>query len=166
MLRGVLYQYRAPSPALTSLNTVVSAHDLLIGFVTLFVGLYDARTGRIDYASCGHEPGLLRRVCPAGRHETLNPTGPPLGALENVQYEEGMVTLSPGDRLLLYTDGLTEAGPDRLHLLGTDGLIRLFEAQAGQPDLEAAALGVVADAQAFAEGVFRDDVCVLLLRRT
>ena len=165
MLRGVLYQYRTPSPALTSLNTVVTTHDLLAGLVTLFVGLYDVRTGCIEYASCGHEPGLIQRMC-GGPIELLNPTGLPLGALENACYEQGAVTLSPGDRLLLYTDGLTEAGPDRLHLLGMEGLIRFFEAQAGQPDLEASALGVVADAQAFAEGVFRDDVCVLLLQRT
>ena len=165
MLRGVLYQYRSAAPALTSLNTVVSAHDLLIGFVTLFVGLYDARTGTIAYASCGHEPGLVQRASGEAM-ETLNPTGPPLGAMENAGYEEGEVTLAPGDRLLLYTDGLTEAGPDRRHLLGTEGLMGFFEAQSRQSDLETAALGVVAAAHAFAEGVFRDDVCVLLLRRT
>ena len=62
MLRGVLYQYRAPAPALTGLNSIVTTHGLIQGFVTLFAGLYDARTGEIVYASCGHEPGLLHRA--------------------------------------------------------------------------------------------------------
>ena len=120
-LRTTLYQYRAPTEAVTILNTILTAHDLLLGFVTAFVGIYDAATGRVTFASCGHEPGLLRRAATGGV-ETLDATGPPLGIAENADYEEGTVTLAEGDTLLLYTDGLSEAGPSRLELLGTEGL--------------------------------------------
>ncbi len=164
MLRGVLYQYRAPAPALTGLNTIVTAHDLIQGFVTLFAGLYDARTGEIVYASCGHEPGLLHRA-EGGQADRLEPTGPPLGVWENAAYTEGRVTLAPGDTLLLHTDGLSEAGPTRLDLLGTEGLLRFLRAHAGEPDAQEAAARIVAEADAHAQGVFRDDVCALLLRR-
>ena len=164
MLRGVLYQYRAPAPALTGLNTIVTAHDLIQGFVTLFAGLYDARTGEIVYASCGHEPGLVHRASD-GQTARLEPTGPPLGVWENAAYTEGRVTLSAGDTLLLHTDGLSEAGPTRLDLLGTEGLLRALRAHAGEPDAQAAAARIVAEADAHALGVFRDDVCALLLRR-
>ena len=132
MLRGVLFQYRNAAAAVTSLNTVMTAHDLLAGFVTLFVGLYDAHTGQITYASCGHEPGLLHHAG-LGLVERLEPTGLPLGVAENADYEEQTVTLLAGDMLLLYTDGLSEAGPNRLELLGTEGMIRLLLAQA-RPD--------------------------------
>lgn len=164
MLRGVLYQYRAPAPALTGLNSIVTTHGLIQGFVTLFAGLYDARTGEIVYASCGHEPGLLHRAGD-GRADRLEPTGPPLGVWENAAYTEGRVTLSPGDALLLHTDGLSEAGPTRLDLLGTEGLMRALRAHADAPDAQAAAALIVAEADAHARGVFRDDVCALLLRR-
>ncbi len=164
MLRGVLYQYRAPASALTGLNTIVTTHDLIQGFVTLFAGLYDARTGEIVYASCGHEPGLLHRAAD-GEEARLEPTGPPLGVWENAAYTEGRVTLAPGDTLLLHTDGLSEAGPTRLDLLGTEGLLRALRAHAGVPDAQAAAARIVAEADAHAQGIFRDDVCALLLRR-
>ena len=164
MLRGVLFQYRNAALAVTSLNTVMTAHDLLAGFVTLFVGLYDAHTGQITYASCGHEPGLAHRAG-LGMVERLEPTGLPLGVAENADYEERTVTLLAGDMLLLYTDGLSEAGPSRLELLGTEGLTRFLLAQADQTDVQRGAMQIVSEAHAFAQGVFRDDVCVLLLRR-
>ncbi len=164
MLRGVLFQYRDAAEAVTSLNTVMTAHDLLAGFVTLFVGLYDAHTGQITFASCGHEPGLVHRGG-LGLVERLMPTGPPVGISESVDYEARTVTLLAGDLLFLYTDGLSEAGPTRLELLGTEGLTRLLVSQADQLDVQRGAMQIVSDAHAYAQGVFRDDVCVLLLRR-
>lgn len=164
MLRGVLYQYRRAAYAVTGLNTIVTAHDLLDGFVTVFAGLYDARTGEIIYTSCGHEPGLLHEAA-NGQVSLLEPTGPPLGVWENAAYTEGRVTLAVGDALLLYTDGLSEAGPTRRNLLGTDGLTRLLRAHAAQTDIQAVADGVITEASAYAQDGFRDDVCALLLRR-
>ncbi len=164
MLRAVLFQYRDAATAVASLNTVMTAHDLLTGFVILFVGLYDAYTGQITYASCGHEPGLAHHAG-LGLVERLEPTGLPLGVSENAEYQEGTVTLLAGDMLLLYTDGLSESGPTRLDLLGTDGLTHLLLAQAEQVDVRKAATHIVTEAHAYAQGVFRDDVCVLLLRR-
>ena len=164
MLRGVLYQYRAPAQAVTSLNTILTAHDLLIGFVTAFIGIYDASTGRITYASCGHEPGLARRAA-TGEVERLEPTGLPLGVAESASYGEAEITLSPGDTLLLYTDGLSESGPSRLEMLGTEGLTRLVATLPEGEDVDAAARRIVAEANTNASGVFRDDVCVLLARR-
>ena len=163
-LRTTLYQYRAPTEAVTILNTILTAHDLLLGFVTAFVGIYDAATGLVTFASCGHEPGLLRRAA-TGEVETLDATGPPLGIAVNADYEEGSVVLSEGDTLLLYTDGLSEAGPSRRELLGTEGLTDLMMAQPLEQDVQASAQDIVASVSAYADGEFRDDVCLLLLRR-
>ena len=164
MLRSVLYQYRSAAAAVAGLNTIVTAHDLLSGFVTLFAALYDARTGEITYASCGHEPGLLHRAVD-GQVARLDSTGPPLGVADNATYTESQVTLTTGDTLFLYTDGLSEAGPNRRDLLGTDGLTRLLRAYAAHSELSAAVAQIVADTGTFAEGRFHDDVCTLLLRR-
>lgn len=162
-LRTTLYLYRAPAQAVTALNTIVTVHDLLVGFVTAFVGVYDAATGQIAYCSCGHEPGLVRR----GGYSViaLETTGPPLGVSETAQYGEQTVTLAEGDTLLLYTDGLSEAGPSRRQLLGTEGLSRILVALPEDTAVQAQAESLVGNVSAFANGVFHDDVAVLLARR-
>lgn len=178
-LRTVLYLYRAPARAALALNAIVTTHDLLVGFVTAFVGVYDASTGEVTYCSCGHEPALVRRASQAeedGREEAsvveeLESSGPPLGVAEFAEYSESRTTLGAGDTLLLYTDGISESGPSRRDLLGTDGLARLFgaapgRAGAGEPDMQAEAMHLVAAAGERAQGLFRDDVCLLIARRT
>lgn len=124
---------------------------------------HDAAIGEITYTSCGHEPGLGRRA--SGAMEELGPTGPPLGIDQNASYSEGSITLSPGDTLLLYTDGLSEAGQSRRQLLGTSGLTRLLVSRPESADVQAEAEALVAQVSDFAGGVFRDDVAVLLARR-
>jgi len=162
-LRTTLYLYRAPAQAATALNKIVTAHDLLVGFVTAWIGVYDAATGQITYCSCGHEPGLVRRV--GGAVEALGTTGPPLEVAENAEYGQSSVTLSSDDCLLLYTDGISEAGPSRRELLGTEGLIRLFGALPVGLDTTMEVRALMNEVSAFTNGDFRDDVAVLLARR-
>jgi len=163
-LRTTLYLSQRPAPAAANLNAIVTAHELLVGFVTAFVGVYDAGTGEITYASCGHEPGLVRRL--DGRIEELETTGPPLGVDQAAVYSENTLMLGSGDLLLLYTDGLSEAGPDRLHLLGTSGLSRLLAALPQTAAVQAQAEALVQSVSDYAGGLFRDDVAVLTLRRS
>ncbi len=167
-LRTTLYLSQRPAQAAASLNAIVTAHDLLAGFVTAFVGVYDAGTGRVAYASCGHEPGLIRRTAGGMEEaaiEELETTGPPLGVDQNAVYSENTLTLSAGDRLLLYTDGLSEAGPDRRALLGTAGLSRLFAALPLDASVQTQAETLVHAVSDYAAGLFRDDIAVLALRR-
>ena len=163
-LRTTLYLYRAPARACAAVSAIVGAHDLLVGFVTAWVGVYHAGTGAVAFCACGHEPALVRRAA-GGAVEALATTGPPLGVSETAEYAEGTVVLSPGDALLLYTDGISESGPSRRALLGTDGLSRLLAALpadlAAQPLTDA----LVSAVSANTNGLFRDDVAVLLARR-
>lgn len=167
-LRTTLYLYRTPGQAVQAVNAIVTAHDLLVGFVTCWVGVYDAHAGQIAYASCGHEPALVRRA--GGTVEALESAGLPLGVSEIAKYDEGTVHLSAGDALLLYTDGLSEAGPNRLALLGTEGLARLLASlppsAGGQAaDVQEQAEELVRQAQSYAGGAFRDDVALLFALR-
>lgn len=162
-LRTTLYLSRRPAPAVASLNTIVTAHDLLAGFVTAFVSIYDAGTGEIVYASCGHEPGLIRRV--GGAIEEIETTGPPLGVDQNAVYSENTLTLGSGDLLLLYTDGLSEAGPNRREMLGTSGLSRLLAALPEDASAQSQAEILVRQVGDYSGGLFRDDIAVLTLRR-
>lgn len=162
-LRTTLYLSRAPAEAASALNTIVTSHDLLVGFVTAWVGVYDAAMGQVRYCSCGHEPGLVRRA--GGAVEVTETTGPPLGVAEGAEYGERAVTLSPGDALLLYTDGLSESGPSRRELLGTEGLMWLLAELESGMGAQAEADALFRDVSTYTNGVFRDDVALLLLCR-
>jgi sigma-B regulation protein RsbU (phosphoserine phosphatase) len=77
-------------------------------FVTIFFGKYDPQTRTLSYANAGHSSAYLHRV--ATDHEIwLRPTGPAIGLTEGFSIHRTDIKLEPGDILLLYTDGITEA---------------------------------------------------------
>ncbi len=78
-------------------------------FVTAFYGIYDPDRREFSYSCAGHNPPQLKR-CSLGRLDSLEDVGgPPLGVFEAVEYAQAQITLRPGDTLVLYTDGVTEA---------------------------------------------------------
>ena len=138
----------------------MSSHD---GFVTLFYAVLDTRTGELVYANAGHEPPLVREAA-TGEVRPLPPCdGLAFGAMGGVVYEECRDTLAPGDLLLLYTDGLTEARADDGSFLGLEGLTDLLP----RANVTAAECvrAVYAGVAAFAGDVRRDDVAMLVLHR-
>jgi len=84
------------------------AHDVLSQglFLTAGYALLDPENGELRVASAGHTPICLRRA--DGENVVLERTGPALGLVEDVEYSEHRLTLEPGDRLMLYTDGLID----------------------------------------------------------
>jgi len=82
-------------------------------FVTAFAGIYAPATRTLRYASAGHHPPLVRR-CGDGSHFSLDGSrAPPLGLVRGQAFEEADARFLPGDRVVLYTDGIPEAfGPD------------------------------------------------------
>lgn len=159
MLRAFLYSQSTAVGALAELNKVLTENELLTGFATLFVGLYDSRTGCFQYVNAGQEPALVRRAG-TGRIETLDATGPVLGVVREAQYEEACTTLLPGDAVVVYTDGLTEVGPIRTALLGVEGIAALLEAPFDSADALASRL--IAGVKAFDKAAARDDLCLLV----
>ncbi|MFP4272714.1 MAG: SpoIIE family protein phosphatase [Halothiobacillaceae bacterium] len=112
---------RGPGAVLAEVNRQLCAQNPLEMFVTVFYGIYDTRTGILTYANGGHNPPLQRHL--DGRTSWLPVThGTALGVLEDLPYGELRVAIAPGELLLLYTDGVTEAmdvagvefGEDRL----------------------------------------------------
>lgn len=97
-------------------------------FATLFCGVYDSETRMLDYVNAGHCPPVIVRSNGDVGMELLQPTGTVVGLFEDARYEQDRVQLSPGDMLLVYTDGITEAfdsafrefGESRLHALAAD----------------------------------------------
>lgn len=99
-----------------SLRTLVQNIDHLFSeicpdncYATLFVGEYDPVSSRLHYVNAGHEPPfVLHRQGSHFRTSFLEASGPVIGMLRDSSYREGVVSLSPGDLLVAYTDGLCE----------------------------------------------------------
>ncbi|MBI5838417.1 MAG: PP2C family protein-serine/threonine phosphatase [Candidatus Eisenbacteria bacterium] len=102
-------------------------------FVTMFLAHLDKRTLALRYTNAGHNPPLLLRS--SGARETLEEGGTVVGAFEGLGYAEGSVTLRPGDRLVFFTDGVTEAENAAGEMFGDERLISLLAGL--PPDLSA-----------------------------
>ena len=91
-------------------------------FVTAWMGILDLTTGNLQFANAGHNPPLIKRA--NGEFEYLKTrAGFVLAGMDGVRYRMGELTLCPGDRIFLYTDGVTEATNKDNQLYGEDRLI-------------------------------------------
>lgn len=100
-------------------------------FATIFYGVLDLKESVLTYGSAGHDPGILVRS--SGELEYLESTGTVLGAFAGHACEEMRVSIEPGDFLVLYTDGITEAMDRSERQFGIDRLVSTVRRQAGQP---------------------------------
>jgi serine phosphatase RsbU (regulator of sigma subunit) len=95
-------------------------------FVTVFAGILDTRTGAVEYCDGGHEPPLIRRR--DGRVELVDKVGGlALGCVEDFPYASGTLQLWPGDTLILYTDGVTEAINEQQDTFSTERLVGMLD---------------------------------------
>ena len=98
-------------------------------FVTAWMGILDLTTGQVKFANAGHNPPLLKRA--DGSFEYLKTrAGFVLAGMEGIRYRIGELTLYPGDRLFLYTDGVPEATNTENTLYGEDKLLSFMNRNA------------------------------------
>jgi serine phosphatase RsbU (regulator of sigma subunit) len=157
-----------PLPALVQrLNLQVSRHAPASRFITLFLASFDPATGRLTFVNAGQTPPLLRRQ--NGAIERLMSGGVALGMFAGSTYEAGEVQMDPGDALLMYSDGLTEAESPDGTPFDEAGLERTLALYAGAYQQSAAAeLGrAVFDAveRHRRDQRLSDDLTVLVLSR-
>jgi sigma-B regulation protein RsbU (phosphoserine phosphatase) len=129
-------------------------------FVTFFYGLLETRSRRFSYSNAGHNPPLLVRR--DGRATRLTDGGTVLGLFPESRYAQGEVRLAPGDRLICFTDGVTEAANPAGDLFGEERLLRLVAENRTRSasELREIILSAVAD---FSGGGFQDDVTLVAL---
>jgi serine phosphatase RsbU (regulator of sigma subunit) len=125
-------------------------------FITFFYALLDTTSRQIRYTNAGHNPPIVIRG--NGQLLRLEEGGPVLGIFPDRRYDDQTVTLGPGDRLLLFTDGVTEAQNSSGEEFGDERLIALVRESA---DAQGMLLTVLDAIWTFSEGVFHDDVTVL-----
>lgn len=157
-----------PLPALVQrLNLQVARHAPASRFITLFLASFTPSTGRLEFVNAGQTPPLLRRQ--NGSIERLMSGGVALGMFEGSTYEAGERHLNPGDALLMYSDGLTEAESPDGQPFDEAGLERTLALYAGAYQKSAAAeLGkAVFDAveRHRRDQRLQDDLTVLVLSR-
>ena len=90
-------------------------------FVTLFLAVLDVREGAMRFCNAGHNPPILVR--PNGTVSRLDAGGTVVGVFDGAAYDSGRTAIGPGDRLLLFTDGLLEAGSLAAHEYGDAQLV-------------------------------------------
>ena len=129
LLKGAAIGGSGPGQVLREVNNLLEEDNESAMFVTVLYAEYDPATGELAYANGGHNAPLIFRE---DGSSTLLPLtdGVALGLMPGLEYRQKTVTLSPGDTLVLYTDGVTEAmSPDNEEF----GLERLREIFAGAP---------------------------------
>jgi serine phosphatase RsbU (regulator of sigma subunit)/pSer/pThr/pTyr-binding forkhead associated (FHA) protein len=132
-------------------------------YVTAFIAALDPGTGRVSYTNAGHNAGLLVKT--DGTVQRLEANGMPLGLFPVVEYERAEFTLSPGDLVVLYTDGITEAANPAGDEYGLERLQAVVQKHAQEP-LVALAVAIETAVEVFADGTpFGDDRTLVLLRR-
>jgi sigma-B regulation protein RsbU (phosphoserine phosphatase) len=133
------------------------AWDTTQRYFTLFYGVLNLSSGEFHYACAGHPGPAL--VSGASGCRLLPPSGPPVGVWD-VKYEGHVLPLEPGDRLYLYSDGVTEAADPGGRMYGEERLADLLVRHQGAT-LEDSLAALIADVEAWCGGPAGDDVSVL-----
>jgi phosphoserine phosphatase RsbU/P len=146
---------------LTDVNGQFHASTAPEHYATLFFGVYDEASRVLRYANCGHNPPVL--LAADGSWARLSPTAPVVGLLSEWRVTVAEQLLAPGDLLLIYSDGVTEAGRSRNEELGE---ARLREALRSRRRLPVTELlpSLVAAVEAHGGGAHEDDLTLVALR--
>lgn len=163
LIRALARPDRSPAEMLSRVNKELCRDNEACLFVTMVLGVADVSTGRIVCGLAAHnQPAVIR----AAGGATFGPVGGvPMGLHEGGKFGEWAVDLAPGDALVVYTDGVTEAMDPAGRMFGAEPLRGVLESVAGRPAGEivgAVSSAVVAHA---AGGEPSDDITILALCR-
>jgi serine phosphatase RsbU (regulator of sigma subunit) len=125
LVRAAALDGSPPATAMERANRWITRDSESGMFVTLFYGLLDTNSGDLRYTCAGHNPPLLYRTVEQ-RFEELRTPGIALGVLEEIRLQEGETRLAPGDLLVCYTDGVTEAVNEHNQDFGVERLQALI----------------------------------------
>jgi serine phosphatase RsbU (regulator of sigma subunit) len=146
---------------ITSLNKALVQRSASNRFLTLFCAVLDA-DGHFTYINAGHNPPILART--TGETELLTTRSVLLGAFDFVEYKSKQTRLAPGDVVVIYTDGVTEAANAANEMFGDERLERLVKDSVGL-SAEAIKQRILDDVIAFTRGLPQgDDITLIVLK--
>jgi sigma-B regulation protein RsbU (phosphoserine phosphatase) len=163
LLRAAAAHHASHGACLTSVNQSLVERRASGMFVTLFYGILHTRTGVLEYANAGHVAPYA--FSPDGQLRALREhCGPMLGILEGVQYPTRSTELRPGEGLLVFTDGVTEARNRNGEFYEESRLEAYLAASAARP-VDELVRGLHSEVERFEAGAPRaDDITALALR--
>lgn len=162
-IRGLALMQMPAHECLRHANKLLYNSTDKCNFVTLFYGVLDFRRHRLQYASAGHNPPLL--FSPHRAPQPLTCRGLVLGIQDEVVYTEDAMALSPGDLLLIYSDGITEAMNALQEEFGEDRLIETVMKHREEPARELIEKIMLAVKQHAGSTPQSDDMTLTALRR-
>ena len=149
-----------PAQSLQLVNRMLFATTATEHYATLFYGIYDDSARRLAYVNCGHNPPILVRQ--DGTIERLPATALAIGLFQEWECSVAEIQFGPGDMLVVFSDGVTEASQDN-NEFGEDRLIALLKANRQRPESEIVSLSL-AEIQQFCSGILADDMTMLIAR--
>ena len=153
----------SPATLCRRVNSVLCSTIATGKFVTLLYGVLDARSKTFRYCNAGHLPPILIREGQTA--EQFPEGGALLGVFPDWKYEDSQIALQPGDRLLLLTDGITEAGMEDGEEFGEKRLIASAIENKRQSPRELK-LRLLTDAKNFCTAKLRDDATLIVIAST
>jgi GAF domain-containing protein len=155
-VRGLVTAGLGPADVISEVNKTVAQSGDTSDIVTLWVGALDAGEGTLEYANGGHPAALLRRAKDSSIVR-FPPTGALLGAMAGAHYDLEKVSVEPGDLIVLYTDGVTEARRGNT-FFGEGRVQRALRQGSDAGDVTQRLLSLL---DRFVPGAIRDDAAVL-----
>jgi len=163
VIRNIAPVCPSPGELLTRLDRILNEAELGSMYLTLFVAWYDTRTGEVRFANAGHP--IPYRITARGEVEPFGVvTGPILGILGHRTYDDALGRLEPGERLVLYTDGITDAANGDDEPFGALRLTHLLAEHAAAP-IERLCRDVVERVRRFEGRTRQDDVSLVVVER-
>jgi|SRR5579864_4997856 len=141
-------------------NSVLCSSIASGKFVTLFYGLLDGERRELRYTNAGHLPPIL--IDAQGRVKRLENGGALLGVFPRWKYEESVARLAPGDRLLLFTDGITEAAAAGGEEFGEQRLINFAQLDRGR-STEELKTRLLTEVKRFGASQLQDDATLIVV---
>ena len=163
VLRTLVDERLEPKPLIERLNAQILRHSPSTRFITLFYAVYTPATGSLSYVNAGQNPPLIRRR--NGRYERLTATGVALGMFDRAAYDTLETRIEPGEMLIMYSDGITEAEDPGGQPLEESGLQDLIDRHPLDTPAELTAR-IISGVEAFAQAPrFADDLTILIFKR-
>lgn len=161
-LRALASEYLSPREMIFKINNLIFRNTDIDTFITFFYGILDTKRRTFTYTNAGHNPPYLFHQ--DGSLRTLTEGGLILGMMESVIYGEERIQLAPGDLIVMFTDGVTEAINQQEEEFGEERLVKIIQ-QNRSAEAKQLINKIKDSLRRFAGGVHQnDDITVVVMR--
>ncbi|MDD2558511.1 MAG: SpoIIE family protein phosphatase [Desulfuromonadaceae bacterium] len=159
LLKSTIQTIPDPAQTLFHVNNELAQGNDSCMFITAFCGIFDLTTRELQYSNAGHNPPVIMSADGVRMFEIAD--SPPLAVLPDIEYCNRRITLEPGEKLFLYTDGVNEAMDPDLQLFGEERMLELL-AHCCTETAEASINRVGKELKRFAAGADQSDDITML----